>query len=47
MADHVNDYWRCYFGVVVAPYLKTPVIYHEETQDSAQLILNGLTGIGS
>jgi hypothetical protein len=46
-AAHPTDYWRCYFGVVVHPFITVPMLYHEETQDSAQLILNGLTGVST
>ncbi len=36
-----NPYWACYFGEFAIPYITTPLLVHQETEDFVQLWANG------
>jgi len=37
-----NDYWRCYMGEYAIPYITTPLLVHQESEDFVQLLFNGV-----
>jgi len=38
-----NDTWRCFLGEFADQHITTPILYHQETEDSAQLGLMGVS----
>jgi len=43
MAARPADYWRCYMGGVALPYIKTPLLVHQESEDIVHLFFQGIT----
>jgi len=39
-----TEAWKCYFGGIVTPYLQTPHFAHQDSEDSVQIIFNGVFG---